>query len=206
MSQDVWSYYGLWGTAALWVLVTGAFLLLLTPVEPHGRKPAGLFFVFGLAHALEKYGMPFSLYLVQFLTGQVLPVGIFWGHTLSGIVGMNGHYLYLVMLFVGGGLLVAGWARLYDSACRPPEAERMLVRGGVYRYLRHPQYTGLMAISLGSLLDWATIPLLLLWPLVVRQYVRLAAREEQRLAAEFGTVWTEYAGRTGRFFPRLRRG
>ena len=204
MSGEVWSYYGLWGTAALWIVLMGAFLLFLPFNRPAQRKPAGLFLGFVVAYSLEMYGIPFSLYLVLWSTGKLLPVGLFWGHTLSGYIGMWGRYLYLGSLLLGGSLVVSGWARVYYAAWSRPVSQTTLVRGGVYRYLRHPQYTGLMVISLGALLDWATLPLLLLWPLLVWKYVRLAGREERILATRFGTQWQEYARRTGKFWPRFR--
>lgn len=205
MSWEVWSYYGLWGTAGLWVILIGTFLLFLPFHRRVQRKPAGIFLAFAAAYALEMYGIPFSLYLVLWGTGKQLPVGVLWGHTLSGWIGMTGHYIYLGLLLIGGSLIVAGWTQVYYAAWSRPESEATLVRGGVYRYLRHPQYVGLMLVSLGALIDWATLPLLILWPVLVRQYVRLAAQEERMLATKFGGECREYAAGTGRFLPRLFR-
>jgi methanethiol S-methyltransferase len=203
--REVWSYYGRWGTAGLWTILLGAFLLFLPLHRRVQRKPAGIFLAFAAAYALEMYGTPFSLYLVVWGTGRYLPVGVLWGHTLSAWIGMTGHYIYLAFLVIGGSLIVAGWERIYYAAWCRPESESTLMRSKVYRYLRHPQYVGLLLVSLGAIIDWATLPLLILWPVLVRQYVMLAAREERALEAKYGELWREYAAQTGRFFPRMLR-
>jgi protein-S-isoprenylcysteine O-methyltransferase Ste14 len=53
------------------------------------------------------------------------------------------------------------------------------------------------------LCEWATIPLLIMWPVLVWLYVRLARREEADMAAEFGPAYATYRERTGMFLPRL---
>jgi protein-S-isoprenylcysteine O-methyltransferase Ste14 len=118
---------------------------------------------------------------------------------------MTGHYLYLGSLVVGGALVIAGWARIYRDAWSIREDQQRLVREGIYRYLRHPQYAGLMLLATGALCEWATIPLLILWPVVVYQYVALARREERDLAARFPDAWPEYQLKTGMFTPRMPR-
>jgi protein-S-isoprenylcysteine O-methyltransferase Ste14 len=78
-----------------------------------------------------------------------------------------------------------------------------LVTDGIYSYIRHPQYTGFMLMTLGLLVHWATIPLLVMWPLLVVQYYRLAKREEVEMIAEFGEEYSSYMEKTPRFFPTL---
>ena len=51
-----------------------------------------------------------------------------------------------------------------------------------------------------------TLPLLIMWPVLVWLYVRLARREEADMEAEFGTAYSEYRSRTGMFLPRFGRG
>ncbi|MDA3950976.1 MAG: methyltransferase [Spirochaeta sp.] len=208
MNQEIWSYYGLWGTAALWAVLCMLFLLFVPFYRRVERKPAGVFAAFAVAFAFEMFGIPLSLYVVFWISGRFLPLGVLWGYTLSGTIGMAGHYVFIGALVVGGGLVVAGWARIYRDAWSRDEEDACLVRDGVYRYLRHPQYTGLILIATGALCDWATIPLLLLWPVLVFRYVGLARLEERELATRFGAEWRAYRETTGMFAPRigLRRG
>jgi protein-S-isoprenylcysteine O-methyltransferase Ste14 len=58
---------------------------------------------------------------------------------------------------------------------------------------------------LGFLLQWPTLPTLIMFPILVVMYVRLARREEREVRGEFGHIYTRYATRTPAFFPRWRR-
>jgi len=62
-------------------------------------------------------------------------------------------------------------------------------------------YTGLMFITMGMIFEWATIPLLIMWPLMVWMYYRLARREEKDMEEEFGVDYLKYKENTGMFFP-----
>lgn len=74
---------------------------------------------------------------------------------------------------------------------------------GLYRYVRHPQYTGIVLFTLGWLVHWPSLVTLLLWPILVAAYVWLARQEERQAVEEFGAAYLEYAARTKRFIPFL---
>jgi protein-S-isoprenylcysteine O-methyltransferase Ste14 len=57
----------------------------------------------------------------------------------------------------------------------------------------------------GFLLQWPTLPTLVMFPILVVVYRRLAIREERDVAAAFGSDWDAYAARTPRFIARLDR-
>jgi protein-S-isoprenylcysteine O-methyltransferase Ste14 len=82
------------------------------------------------------------------------------------------------------------------------EAQRRhaLATTGIYTYVRHPQYVGFIVIMLGLLLQW---PTLLMFPVLVVMYVRLARREEQEALAEFGAEYERYMRRVPGFLRRL---
>jgi len=181
------------------------FLLFVPFYRRVERKPAGVFAAFAVAFAFEMFGIPLSLYLVLWIFGRILPLGVLWGYTLSGTIGLTGHYIYLGALVTGGGLVVAGWARIYRDSWSRNEDDVRLVRDGVYRYLRHPQYAGLILIATGALFEWATIPLLVLWPVLVSRYVALARIEEGEMARRFGDEWRAYRETTGMFAPHIGR-
>ena len=75
---------------------------------------------------------------------------------------------------------------------------------GPYAYVRHPQYGGFVLIMLGFLVQWTTVLTLLMFPVLVYMYVRLARREEREVAMEFGADYTRYAAQTPAFFPRMK--
>jgi protein-S-isoprenylcysteine O-methyltransferase Ste14 len=62
---------------------------------------------------------------------------------------------------------------------------------------------GFILIMLGFLLQWPTLPTLIMFPILVYMYVRLARREEREALAEFGEPYARYMAKTPAFFPRL---
>ena len=73
---------------------------------------------------------------------------------------------------------------------------------GVYRLVRHPIYSAVLALWLGAALGTLNVLLLVLWvvPLVG---VNIQARaEEELLRARFGQAYADYAARTRAFVPR----
>ena len=105
-------------------------------------------------------------------------------------------------MLIGGGfiLLAAAWKILYAA-----QRTHTLAIIGPYARLRHPQYAGFIVILFGFLLQWPTLLTLLMFPILVTMYVRLARREEREILAEFGEVYARYAAATPAFFPRLGR-
>jgi protein-S-isoprenylcysteine O-methyltransferase Ste14 len=58
---------------------------------------------------------------------------------------------------------------------------------------------------LSFLLQWPTLLTLIMFPILVTMYVRLAHREEREALAEFGERYARSAATTPAFFPRLRQ-
>ena len=75
------------------------------------------------------------------------------------------------------------------------------VTGGIYRYVRHPQYLSLIVCSFGLLLVWPRNLILISWVSVVFAYYLLARSEERECSAKFGPPFDEYVARTGMFLP-----
>jgi protein-S-isoprenylcysteine O-methyltransferase Ste14 len=82
-----------------------------------------------------------------------------------------------------------------------PSPESPLVTNGLYRYIRHPLYTG------GLLLIWFLPQMttsMLAFNIVGSLYLYIGSFfEERRLIAEFGETYLRYQKRVGRFFPRI---
>jgi protein-S-isoprenylcysteine O-methyltransferase Ste14 len=72
-------------------------------------------------------------------------------------------------------------------------------------FVRHPVYTGYLALLLGSGVASVNVCLLLLWPVSLLGILIQAASEEQLLAVRFGQDYERYVGRTGRLVPRFWR-
>ena len=56
---------------------------------------------------------------------------------------------------------------------------------------------------LGFLFQWPTLPTLVMFPILVWVYVRLARREEKDTLRAFGVRYACYAANTPRFLPHL---
>src|SRR5262249_52493944 len=94
----------------------------------------------------------------------------------------------------------AAWRVLHDAQQR-----HVLATTGAYAYVRHPQYVGFIVIMLGFLLQWPTLLTVVMFPVLVAMYVRLAKREEAEVAAEFGESYRRYAAVTPAWIPAVRR-
>lgn len=82
--------------------------------------------------------------------------------------------------------------------------DHRLVEDGPYRTLRHPNYTGLVLIMIGTSIvlesPLAFVVVVAVWLPALLLRIR---HEESALERHFGAVWTAYARRTARLVPRL---
>jgi protein-S-isoprenylcysteine O-methyltransferase Ste14 len=204
------SAYGLWGL----VLINSVVFILFAysffkPATPRDWRSFGAFSAFLVALFAEMYGFPLTIY---FLSGwlQSRYPGVDWfshdaGHLLEMMFGWkaNPHagpfHLLSFAFIIGGFLLISkAWYVLYEA-----QRKRALAIAGPYAYVRHPQYVGFILVMFGFLLQWPTILTLLMFPVLVWMYVRLAHEEEREAIAEFGDAYRQYATKVPGFFPRL---
>ena len=83
-----------------------------------------------------------------------------------------------------------------------PREEGGLVTGGLYRYVRHPIYTGALIWALGFTLASAGAYRLLLFA-VLCVFFSFKARYEEGLLVQKFPAYSQYAKHTPRFFPFL---
>ncbi|MBN8492126.1 MAG: isoprenylcysteine carboxylmethyltransferase family protein [Burkholderiales bacterium] len=200
--------YGLWGLVLLNSAVFLIFAFSFTkPQTPRDWRSFGAFAAFIVALFVEMYGFPLSIYLLSgWLQTRYPGLDILShdaGHLWSTLLGEKGdpHFgvLHLASyVFLGGGfwLLSSAWNVLYHAQRR-----HALATAGPYARIRHPQYDGFVLILLGFLLQWPTLLTLLMFPVLVVMYARLATSEEAEMRARFGAAWEAYAARTPRFIP-----
>ena len=202
--------YGLWPLVILNAAVFIIFAFSFTkPRTACDWRSFGAFSAFLVALFTEMYGFPLTIYLLSGWLSSRFPGVDFLahdsGHLLEVMFGWRsnphfGPFHLLSAIFIGGGfiLLASAWNVLYQA-----QRTRQLATTGPYAHIRHPQYTGFILIMLGFLFQWPTLITLVMFPILVYMYVRLARREEREVAAEFGEEYLRYAKRTPAFFPRL---
>ena len=207
------SSYGLW---TLVVLNSAVFILFafsfFKPQSTRDWRSFGAFSAFVVALFVEMYGFPLTLYLLSgWLQTRYPGLDLFShdaGHLWSTVLGEKGnpHFSLLHWLcygLIGGGfwLLSSAWHVLYHAQRRG-----RLAVAGPYARLRHPQYLAFVLILLGFLAQWPTLLTLLMFPVLVVMYARLARSEEAEMATRFGEEYRAYAARTPRFWPRWSQG
>jgi protein-S-isoprenylcysteine O-methyltransferase Ste14 len=202
--------YGLW----LLVAVNAAIFILFafTFFRPRTRRDwrsFGAFSAFIVALFVEMYGFPLTIYLLSGWLVKRYPgldlLSHDAGHLWNTLIGwdINPHFDPLHILsniFIFGGfiLLASAWKVLYDA-----QRTNTLATTGPYAYVRHPQYAGFILIMLGFLFQWPTLITLIMFPILVTMYVKLARREEREVLVEFGDKYRRYMEFTPAFFPRL---
>lgn len=202
--------YGLW----LLVMVNSAifilFALSFTQLKSkRDWKSLGAFSAFVIAYFTEMYGFPLTIYLLSgWLSNHYPGINLYGhdsGHLLHTLLGLKGdphfdlfHILSNVFIFGGLYLIYSGWSTLYAA-----QKTNQLATTGLYAYVRHPQYDGFILVMIGFLLQWPTLITLIMFPILVYVYVRLAHREEQETQALFGEAYQCYAAKTPAFIPHL---
>ncbi len=202
--ETTMSHFGQWSFVLLWTLLGSIFIAFVPFFKKSQRKPASVYIAFMLAMAFEMFGIPMSMYILAWAFGDKIPEGIFWGHTLFQWIGHTGMYIGTVLAIIGIVLVVLGWKEVYKRYWSKEEGKGELVTDGIYRFIRHPQYTGFMLITLGMLLDWATLPMLIMCPILGVMYYRLARREEREMEVQFGEAYRQYLRQTSMFLPMPR--
>lgn len=105
------------------------------------------------------------------------------------------------------GMAIAIWARLSLgsnwSGMVTLKANHELVRTGLYRWIRHPIYTGILVGMLGSAMIRGYLRCWIGVGLVLLAFYLKARREESFLREEFGAGFDEHSKQTGMFLPKL---
>lgn len=203
------STYGLW---TLVILNSAIFIIFafsfFKPQTKRDWRSFSAFSAFIVALFVEMYGFPLTIYLFSgWLTSKYPGIDFMAhenGHLLHTIFGFKGnaHFDPLHMasfIFIGLGfiLLSASWNVLYKAQ----KAGKLAVTG-LYAKIRHPQYIGFVAIMFGFLLQWPTIITVVMFPILVVMYWRLAVKEEHDSKQRFGKAWDDYKTHVPAFIPK----
>jgi len=179
------------------------------PQSRRDWRTFGAFTAFVLALFTEMYGFPLTIYLLSEWLIKHYP-SIDWfshdsSHLLQTLLAWKGdahlgplHVLSNILIVGGFILLSASWKVLFKA-----QQDHQLAVSGPYARIRHPQYAAFIVIMLGFLIQWPTLPTLIIFPVLLAVYFRLSVREENDARQSFGELYTRYSERTPRFIPHL---
>jgi protein-S-isoprenylcysteine O-methyltransferase Ste14 len=202
--MDQESDIGFWQLSIIMVVI--ASWILYRYVAPKGWREwtrAGLVQAFIIALYAEMYGFPLTIYLLTGWLGIKLPWAHDTGHLWSYLFGWGplGAMVEMVVgytfVFAGISVLAEGWREVYVAT-----KEGRLATAKLYSVVRHPQYTGIFLAVFGQLIHWPTIPTVVLFPVIVWAYYRLAKKEEEQMVQKFGAAYETYRQTVPMFFPR----
>lgn len=202
--------YGLW---TLVILNSAIFIFFafsfIKPKSATDWRSLGAFSAFIVALFTEMYGFPLTIYFLSGWLADTFP-GIDFlshenGHLLHTLLGFEGdphwdplHIASNVIIVLGFFLLSSSWNVLHHA-----QKLGTLATTGWYARCRHPQYLAFIMIMFGFLLQWPTIPTLVMFPVLVVVYIRLAKREETLAADMFGEAYEQYKAQTPGWLPQF---
>jgi protein-S-isoprenylcysteine O-methyltransferase Ste14 len=113
----------------------------------------------------------------------------------------------LGLFFVAAGYLLIFLSSLYLGKSYSAKVEiqegQKLVTAGLYKFIRHPRYAGIIMLAFGYSLvfgSWIGLLCSILPAILLNEGI---AFEERMMRAEFGQEWEKYASTTKRLIPFL---
>ncbi|MGE5633049.1 MAG: methyltransferase family protein [Caulobacteraceae bacterium] len=201
--------YGLWWSVVFNILMFGIFTYTaFRPVTKRDWRTLGAFAAFMVALFTEMFGFPLTIYFLISVLGNKYPVldpfthlnGHLWVALSGGSILVYSilHPLSNILIFSGLIVIAVGWREIHSG-------NGELVTNGIYRFVRHPQYTGFALMIIGFLVQWPTLITLIMAPILLVMYAKLAKKEEKVMIEQFGEKYTEYSKQVPAFIPILGR-
>jgi protein-S-isoprenylcysteine O-methyltransferase Ste14 len=175
-----WTIQNNWFLVILSSIFFLSFLFLLKFRKKTSWKHKGLYSAFIISLFVEMYGFPLTIYFISnyvFKNFHYKPdintnidiLGFEFG--LDKITIFGGFITLLGILFI-----ILGWIELYKNI-KPNK----IVKSGIYKYSRHPQYFGFILIVLGWFIAWPSLLTLIMAPILIYSYLSLCFKEEREI-------------------------
>lgn len=202
--------YGLWSlvfiNSAIFIFFAFSFV---KPKSKADWRSLGAFSAFIVALFTEMYGFPLTIYFLSGWLAENYPNIDFFahenGHLLHTIFDFEGnphwdplHIVSNILIIAGFFLLSSAWNVLHRA-----QKTHSLATTGWYARCRHPQYVAFIMIMFGFLLQWPTLPTIIMFPILLAVYIKLAKKEEKMALEEFGEEYKNYAKRTPAYIPKF---
>ena len=202
--------YNLW---PLVIISSGIFIIFAfsftKPKTLRDWRSFGMFSAFIVALFTEMYGFPLTIYLLSGWLSNKFPGMNFYshdgGHLWQSLLGFRGdphfnfvHIVSNILVILGFIIISSAWNKLYKA-----QKLHRLATAGLYKYIRHPQYIGFIIVMIGFLLQWPTLITLIMFPILIFMYARLAKLEEKEMVKTFGKIYDVYSKKTPGFIPKL---
>lgn len=142
--------------------------------------------------------------------GQFILIGLLIFIPSSGLnTGVFSTFLTttsLISMFLGFVILALSALALGKSltAHPMPSKSAVLVTDGLYRFVKHPIYSGLILVGFGLVITGGFFPHIIFFIALVL-LLNYKASFEEKLLTQTYSGYAEYSRKTGRFIPRLKR-
>lgn len=188
------TFKGRWDLVLFNILFFLAFLVFIPFKKKVSWRSHGVFSAFVIALFMEMYGLPLTMFL---LSGTVSPQGDVIKDFISfEVFGTSFNvpefsFYGLIITAIGALLVIFGWRKIYKS--------KTLVTTGIYGFSRHPQYVGILLIAFGWTVGWPTLLTLIMFPILVFVYYRLAKEEDAEMEKLYPKKYKDYKDKVPMF-------
>jgi protein-S-isoprenylcysteine O-methyltransferase Ste14 len=153
--------------------------------------------------------------MLQHVVPLILGFWLLFGKSVTGWNFLEIELLPEIPLLLWSGLVLTAvgvalaiWARVTLGANWSGgvtlKKDHELIHTGLYRWIRHPIYTGMLAAFFGTAMVICRMRGFLGFLILWAAFYGKARREERFLLEEFGDGFREHTKHTGMFLPRFR--